>query len=89
MLRITRTTNADSLLLKLEGKLLAPWVGEVLEQLPSRDGGGALPNLRLDLAQLSSIDAAGQALLQELLSRGATISNCSGYISELLHVEKR
>jgi ABC-type transporter Mla MlaB component len=86
MLRITRRTDADILHLKLEGKLLASWVGEVLEQLPSQDG--ALSGLRLDLAQVSFIDAAGQALLKGLLSRGATVSNCSGYISELLHVEK-
>jgi hypothetical protein len=32
MLRITRLTTDGATLLKLEGKLLAPWTGEVLEQ---------------------------------------------------------
>lgn len=87
MLRITRTTTPPgTLLLKLEGKLLADWVGEVLAQIPSPDG--ALANLHLDLLQLSFVDAAGQSLLQSLLARGATVANCSPYLSQLLHVEK-
>jgi ABC-type transporter Mla MlaB component len=87
MLRITRTIENGSVLLKLEGKLLADWVPEVLEQIPS--GSGLHSQLNLDLAQVSFIDAAGEALLRGLISRGANVSGCSSYLSELLNVEKK
>ncbi len=87
MLRITRTIENGSVLLKLEGKLLAAWVPEVLEQIP---GGSRLRSrLNLDLSQVSFADAAGEALLRGLISRGANLSGCSSYLSELLHVENK
>ena len=87
MLRITRTIENGSILLKLEGKLLADWVTEVLEQIPGDVG--LHSQLNLDLAQVSFIDAAGQALLRGLISRGANLSGCSSYLSELLNVENK
>ena len=87
MLRITRTIENGSVLLKLEGKLLAAWVGEVLEQIPGDVG--LHHQLNLDLAQVSFIDAAGQALLRGLISRGANLSGCSSYLCELLHAENK
>ena len=87
MLRITRTTQNGSVLLKLEGKLLAAWVSEVLEQIPGEMGGHH--QLKLDLAQVSFIDAAGQELLRGLISRGANLSGCSSYLSELLNLEHK
>ena len=83
MLRITRSTNDGTTLLKLEGKLRAPWAGEVLEQC-----GGSAGAVRLDLSQLSFVDGAGLALLNDLRGRGAAIVACSGFVAELLHVEK-
>jgi hypothetical protein len=88
MLRITRTIENGSVLLELEGKLLADWVGEVLEQIPPGDVGLQL-QLNLDLAQVSFIDGAGEALLHALISRGANLSGCSSYLLELLHVENK
>ena len=82
MLRITRSTNDGATLLKLEGKLLAPWAAEVLEQC-----GGSAGGVRLDLSQLSFVDGAGLALLNDLRERGAAIIACSGFVAELLHVE--
>jgi len=87
MLRITRTIENGNVLLKLEGKLLAAWVGEVLEQIPGDVG--LHHQLNLDLAQVSFIDAAGEALLRGLISRGAKLSGCSSYLSELLNVEHK
>jgi ABC-type transporter Mla MlaB component len=82
MLRITRTTIDGATLLKLEGKLLAPWTGELLEQC-----GGSVGRVQLDLARVSYVDGAGVALLNELRERGATIVACSGFVAELLHAE--
>jgi ABC-type transporter Mla MlaB component len=84
MLRITRLTTDGATLLKLEGKLLAPWTGEVLEQCNGADG-----RVQLDLGRVSYVDGAGLALLNELRGRGATIVACSGFVAELLHAEMR
>jgi ABC-type transporter Mla MlaB component len=83
MLRITRTDDAGRTLLKLEGKLLAAWTTELLAQAPR-----SATRLGLDLSGVTFVDDAGRALLLDLISRGATVSGCSGYLSELLHVEK-
>ena len=100
MLRITRTTTTDSTLIRLEGKLLAPWTDEVRKQINCGagvscavpEGAGQAPasghSLRLDLRDLSYIDSAGATLLCGLIRRGATIENCSQFIAELLHLEK-
>jgi ABC-type transporter Mla MlaB component len=83
MLRITRTTiDGGATLLKLEGKLLAPWAGELLDQC-----NGSAGRVQLDLARVSYVDRAGVALLNELRARGATIVACSGFVAELLHAE--
>jgi ABC-type transporter Mla MlaB component len=84
MLRITRTDDdAGRTLLKLEGKLLAAWTAELTAQAPRSAG-----RLELDLSAVTFVDDAGRAVLLDLISRGATLSGCSGYLSELLHVEK-
>ena len=84
MLRITRLTSGDSAqTIKLEGKLLGPWVEEVWEactQAMARSG-----RTRLDLAAVTFADAAGVALLRELIRQGVEIAACSGYVAELLH----
>ncbi len=86
MLRITRLTGADSAqTIKLEGKLLGPWVDEVravCAQAMARSG-----RTRLDLAEVTFADAAGVELLRELIRQGVEISACSGYVAELLHGE--
>ena len=87
MLRITSHEAGDStILLKLEGKLLEPWVEE-LERcargfLASRNA------LKLDLSALVFADAAGAKALLELIRTGASLTACSGYLAALLHVEK-
>ena len=68
--------------LKLEGKLLGPWVIELnhaCQELRVPPNG-----LCLDLTDVSFIDSAGLELLRDLVRQGATISGCSGFIKELL-----
>jgi ABC-type transporter Mla MlaB component len=88
MLKITHTEGHDSLsTLKLEGKLLGPWVTELARSCNEL----ACPPdwLRLDLSAVTFVDGPGLALLRDLLGRGATLAACSGLVAELLHVERR
>lgn len=82
MLRISRSDEGSAApTIKLEGKLLEPWVDEV-RRLVVRDGG---PFPRLDLAELRFVDAAGSRLLRELMARGVQVDACAPYVAELLH----
>lgn len=87
MLRITRIESKDSAVtLKLDGKLLEPWVAELLRFYGSTSD----PSGRtvLDLSGLTFVDQAGAKVLRDLVSRGVAISACSGFIGELLQLEK-
>ena len=88
MLRITHAQGHDSIwTLRLEGKLVGPWVTELARscnELPS-----APDCLRLDLSAVTFVDKPGVALLRDLIGRGATLAACSGLVAELLHVECR
>lgn len=87
MLRITRAQGQDSIwTLKLEGKLVGPWVAEFAQscnELPCS------PDcLRFDLRAVTFVDEPGVALLRDLIRRGATLAACSGLVAELVHVER-
>jgi ABC-type transporter Mla MlaB component len=84
MLRITRLSDVP-VTLKLEGKLMGPWVRELRAACADVPGRG----VRLDLAAVSYADAAGVLLLRDLLGRGAMLAGCSGLVAELLHAEGR
>jgi hypothetical protein len=82
MLRITRFARSCAApTVKLEGKLLAPWVDEVRQVFVATDGA---PFPRLDLAGLTFVDAAGARLLHELVAHGVQIESCAPYVAELL-----
>jgi hypothetical protein len=79
--------SASNRTLKLEGKLLGPWVDELsraCEELSSP------PHcLRLDLAAVTFVDPVGVKLLDDLVRQGATIESCSGFIADLLNGRRR
>ena len=86
MLKITRIDGQDSAqTVKLEGKLLQPWVAEVLRVCTSP--GGRSGRTSLDLSGLTFVDQAGAKLLKDLIRRGLEVSACSGFVAELLHLE--
>ena len=87
MLKITETVRNDSSrTFTIEGKLLGPWVDELRNIciLPP----GRLEQVGLDLAAVTFVDAAGTELLRELIRQGIIITQCSGFIAELLHAEE-
>ena len=85
VLKITQVDDgaSDSIpTLKLEGKLLGPWVDElrrVCEEQRTPPSG-----LRLNLAGVTFVDPAGIKLLGDLIRLGAAICECTGFVDELL-----
>jgi hypothetical protein len=89
MLRITRIdldTNDSIRTLKLEGKLLGPWVDEL--RRACQEPRTPPSCLRLDLAAVTFIDAIGVKMLDDLMRQGATIVDYSGFVAELLSARK-
>jgi anti-anti-sigma regulatory factor len=86
MLKITRIEGRDSsLTFKLEGRLLEPWVSEVLNVCTAR--GFRARDTSLDLSGVTFVDQAGARLLRDLVRRGIGISATSGFVTELLRLE--
>jgi ABC-type transporter Mla MlaB component len=86
VLKITRLARRGRVqTIKLEGEILAPWVAAVREACTTP--GRRSRHLRLDLAAVSYVDAAGVHLLRDLLRAGIASAACSGFVGELLHLE--
>ena len=84
MLKITEVGQNDSgRTLKLEGKLLGPWVDE-LRNVCTQPLNRA-EQVGLDLAAVTFVNAAGAELLRELIRKGIIITQCSAFVAELLH----
>jgi ABC-type transporter Mla MlaB component len=88
VLRITEVSRSDSAItFKLEGKLLAPWVEElrrICTEAPHESR-----QIRLDLDAVSFVDATGVELMRDLIRQGIAIAQCSGFVAELLHVDRK
>ena len=88
MLRIMRSEGSDRThTLKLQGKLLGPWIRE----LESACGMAQVPadRVRLDLGDLTFVDAAGARFLEALIRDGARFITCSLFVAEILRLERR
>jgi len=87
MLMITRAKGSDlTRTLKLEGKLLEPWIGELKSVC---DEPQVTPcRVCLDLSDLTFIDAAGARFLASLIRDGARVIACSGFVAEMLHLKR-
>jgi hypothetical protein len=86
MLMITRSEGSDlTRTLKLEGKLLGPWIGEL--ESACRTSPVSLDRVRLDLRGLTFVDAEGARFLASLVRDGARVIACSGFVAELIHLE--
>lgn len=86
MLKITRTSGSEMVVLRFEGKLVGPWVDEAVKEVQQ-----ALELSKcvdLDLAQLTFVDLAGAKFLREGLPTGVRIAACSRFVAELLRLER-
>jgi hypothetical protein len=71
MLRITVQNAPGILTFRLEGRLAGPWVRELEECCRGALANQRKPLLCVDLTEVTSIDAAGQACLAALHRQGA------------------
>ncbi len=83
MLRISEIRSGDDrVVLKLEGRIVGPWVGEL-----AGASGRVLETgktLKLDLADVSYVDREGVSLLITLQNRNAILEGCSPFVLEEL-----
>ncbi len=86
MLKISQTeTPNQTLILKLEGRLVGPWVGElcrICEPLLAADRA-----LKLDLAEVAYLDAEGVTALNSFKSRGVKLNNCSPFVEQQIKTQ--
>ncbi len=82
-MKISQAVEANhSVTLKLEGRVVGPWVGELRQVCETVLIEGR--SLILDLADVTFADANGVSTLSSLKPRGVTLTNCSPFVQEQL-----
>lgn len=88
MLRISEIGAGNGhVLLKLEGRVVGPWVGELAQVSGQVLDAGKV--LKLDLAEVSYVDREGVRLLLTLENRSATLEGMSPFVLEELREATR
>ncbi|HKA36607.1 MAG TPA: hypothetical protein VKH43_07280 [Thermoanaerobaculia bacterium] len=83
MLKITRLESPGTVaVLKLEGRLVGPWVG-ALREIAEAELALQRP-LAFEVSGVSFVDRRGEILLRELVSRQVRLDGPSGFVRELL-----
>ena len=83
MLKISEgKTTKQTVTLRLEGRVVGPWVGELRQICKPLLSDGS--NLVLDLAEVTFADENGIALLISLGSRGVKLLNALPFVEEQL-----
>jgi anti-anti-sigma regulatory factor len=83
MLRITtKLDDGYPAVLKLEGKLLEPWINELVEAC--RRAVGDDQSAVIDLSGVSFVDAPAAVAVRELMRRGIGLTGCSPLVARLL-----
>ena len=81
MLKISQTGMANhSVTLKLEGRVIGPWVEELRRVCEAHFAEARA--VKLDLAEVSYVDAEGAATLTGFRSRGVRLINCSPFVEQ-------
>jgi ABC-type transporter Mla MlaB component len=83
MLKISQAEEANqSVTLKLEGRVVGPWVGELHQVCDAvlKEG----HTIQLDLAEVTYADIDGVAVLSSFKSRGVRFRNCSPFVKQQL-----
>jgi len=81
MLKISQAGTPNHFVtLKLEGRVVGPWVEElrrICEPILTESRA-----LKLDLAEVSYADAEGVAMLNGFKARGVKLKNCSPFVEQ-------
>jgi hypothetical protein len=89
MLRITVHDSPRALTFQLEGRLAGPWVRELEQCWRDALASEPRPVLRVDLTEVTSLDAAGRACLEAMHRQGATFvaADClmKAVVAEITH----
>ena len=89
MLRITIEEQGESTAIRLEGKLVGPWVGELKQCWQKILAGSTAKNLMTELDAVTYVDASGKELLQEMRRAGARLVGRGVLTSHMLdEIEK-
>jgi anti-anti-sigma regulatory factor len=93
MLKITTLMNAESTVLRLEGRLGGPWVLELERCWASTVGTTTNRTLSVDLSAVTYVDSDGKDLLKKIHQQGAKLvaSGCltSCIVNEIVQVARR
>ena len=85
MLRIHIEPDPEKVILRLEGKLIVPWVDELARAWMSLAGGQPSPRpVRIDLQGVSFVDSRGQAMLAFLRHQGCELVGSGTFITALI-----
>jgi ABC-type transporter Mla MlaB component len=85
MLRIHTEPTLDGVTLRLEGKLIHPWVDELARiWMDFAPGFPATRTIRIDLEAVSFVDARGRSILVALRRLGCELRGTGPYISAVI-----
>lgn len=85
MLRITtQRAEDDELVMTLEGCLYGPWVPELADSWRQALARSPVDRIRVDLADVCHMDAAGREVIAEMLRAGARLVARGCVMPELL-----
>jgi hypothetical protein len=82
MLKIMALESGNRALLRLEGRVIGPWVDELRRSCEQALEGGA--PLTLDVAEVAFVERDGIHLLRRLIDRGVAVVNCPAFVIEQL-----
>jgi hypothetical protein len=81
-------TEGSSITLKLEGRVVGPWVEELRETWSAAAKLPGAKSVQVDMNGVSYADQRGADLLLHMEDLGASLAQCSDFIRQLLHVNE-
>jgi hypothetical protein len=73
MLKITVRRQQERVTLRLEGRLLGPWVGALEQDWLATLGVRDAPPIAVDITEVTFVDPAGRELLTRMCAQGARL----------------
>ena len=84
MLRITVMTEERRTVVKVEGKLVGPWVGELRRCWTLAKDGRHNEPIHIDLTDVTFVDSLGKELIREMCLKGAELEVLGPLMSSMV-----